>query len=260
VLPFAFLRARRVSPTTAAIISRISMARRNRIVIPGFAYHVTQRGNRLARVFRDDEDRGRYLQLLREQSTRCKLWIWAYALMPNHIHAIVVPQTNSALSNAFRNVHSTYGNWFNKKYQLSGHLWQGRFYSCVLGESHLWAAVRYVERNPVRAGIVSHAEQYRWSSARSHVSGEFDPLLNPELPLIEIVKDWAGWLAGEEDDNDIKTIRNATAKDLPLGSEDFIHQLEMKLGRTLRPQKRGRKPGTSGNVEQQESPRLFEPD
>ena len=236
------------------------MTRRNRIVIPGCAYHVTQRGNRMATVFRDDEDRGHYLQLLREQSSLCKLWIWAYTLMSNHIHAIAVPQTDSALSDTFRNIHSTYGNWFNKKYELSGHLWQGRFYSCVLGESHLWAAVRYVERNPVRAGIVSRAEQYEWSSARAHVSGEFDPLLNPELPLIEIVKDWAGWLSENEDESDIKAIRNATAKDLPLGSEDFTLQLEMKLGRTLRPRKRGRKPRTSGKVEKQESPRLFEPD
>ena len=143
------------------------MPRRSRIVVPGCAHHVTQRGNHRADVFRDDADRFHYIRLLHEHATAHDVWLWTYTLMTNHIHLIVVPQSATALSEAFRNAHSIYGRWFNKKYGLSGHLWQGRFYSCVLSESHLWAAVRYVERNPVRAGIVDRAEDYRWSSAYS---------------------------------------------------------------------------------------------
>lgn len=184
--------------------------------------------------------------------------IWAYALMTNHIHAIAVPQSKSALSDTLRNVHSAYGTWFNRKYELSGHLWQGRFYSCVLDDSHLWAAVRYVERNPVRAGIVNRAEDFLWSSARAHIFGEHNPLLNPDLPLLGVVQDWANWLAADDIESEINAIRNATAKDIPLGSEEFLLRLEAKLGRPLRPRKPGPKPIASMKTESTEAVRLFD--
>jgi putative transposase len=162
--------------------------------------------------------------------------------MTNHIHTIVVPQSADALASTFRDAHSKYGSWFNRKYELTGHLWQGRFYSCVLGEDHLWNAVRYVELNPVRAGIVSRAEDYRWSSARAHVQGTDDALLNRDLPLVKEIVDWSGWLAGGDVRTDSEAIRKATERDFPLGSDEFVARLELELGRCLRPQKRGPKP------------------
>ena len=209
--------------------------------MPGCAHHVTQRGNHQANVFRDDEDRFHYMELLQRHSQSHDLSLWSYTLMTNHIHTIVVPQTETGLSEVFRNTHSVYGRWFNKKYGLSGHLWQGRFYSCVLSESHLWAAVKYVERNPVRAGMVSRAEEYRWSSARAHVWGQPDPLLDSGLPLIRVVGNWAEWLAAKDVDSELKAIRTATKHDFPFAEEAFIQRLEAELDRRLRPQKVGRK-------------------
>ena len=104
------------------------MPRRARIVVPGCAHHVTQRGNRGANVFRDDEDRFRYSEIFREKTLSEGVLIWTYTWMTNHIHTIVVPHSEGALAETFRDVHSTYGRWFNRKYGLSGHLWQGRFY------------------------------------------------------------------------------------------------------------------------------------
>jgi putative transposase len=190
------------------------------------------------------------MRLLREHSAEYKVALWSYTLMTNHIHAIVVPASVTALSDVFRNAHSVYGRWFNKKYGLSGHLWQGRFYSCVMSESHLWAGVRYVERNPVRAGIVRRAEDYRWSSPRAHVYGSPDPLLDAGLPQVRLVGDWSQWLAANDADSEIKAIRKATAKDYPFAEDPFVKRLELELGRPLRPQKVGRKKQQPGNETQ----------
>ena len=209
--------------------------------MPDCAHHVTQRGVRGAGVFHDEEDRIQYMRLLRERATSEGVLIWVYTLMTNHIHTIVVPRSDNALSETFRDTHSQYGHWFNKKYGSSGHLWQGRFYSCVLGESHLWRAVRYVERNPVRAGIVKRAEDYRWSSARAHVHDTPDPMLDSGLPLIGAVGNWSEWLAAEDPPAELKAFRDATARDQPLGDENFLLRLEAEFGRPMRPQKRGRK-------------------
>ncbi len=122
--------------------------RRARITIPGVAHHVTQRGNRRADVFLDAEDRHLYLELLREYSSRHQLRIWAYALMPNHTHLIVMPNTHSALSAALRDTHAAYASMFNRKHDLNGYLWQARFYSCVLDEAHLYHAVGHVASHP----------------------------------------------------------------------------------------------------------------
>jgi putative transposase len=232
-----------VRPSFAILIK--SMPRRARIVVPGCAHHVTQRGNRGGVVFLDDEDRFLYMNLLREQSEIRRLLIWVYTLMTNHIHTIVVPESESSLYETFRNTHSVYSQCFNKKYGLNGHLWQARFYSCVLDEAHLWAAVRYVERNPVRAKMVERAESYRWSSARAHVYGAPDPLLDPGLPLLSMVENWSQWLAAEDAPSELAAIRKSTSRDLPLGDEAFIQGLEARFGRPLRERKRGRKPKTN---------------
>ena len=136
------------------------MSRVARIVVPGFAHHVTQRGNRRDDVFYTDDDRRAYLRFLRQYAERHGLSIWAYCLMTNHIHLVAVPQREDSLAKALHDAHTVYAMRFNTTTKQSGHVWQGRFYSCPLDESHLWAAVRYVERNPVRAGLVAHAADY----------------------------------------------------------------------------------------------------
>ena len=216
--------------------------RRARVSVPGLPHHVTQRGNRRADVFLDAEDRHLYLELLREYSTRHRLLLCDYNLMTNHTHLIVVPETEFALSDALRDTHGAYASTFNRKYGFTGHLWQARFYSCVLDDEHLRHAVRYVERNPVRAGMVARAEDYPWSSAYPHVRDQEDRYLDAGLPLIGEIEDWSAWLATNDSEEAISAIREAAATGRACGSEDFIRRLESQCGLPLRLQKRGRKP------------------
>jgi len=222
------------------------MARHPRVVIPNLAHHITQRGNRKMHVFGDQEDRRVYLRMLVQRCLRYSLNIFSYCLMTNHIHLVAIPDNEHSLSNALRDAHGLYALYFNQKYDLTGHLWQGRFYACVLDEDHLWEAIRYVERNPVRAKIVEKAELYPWSSAAAHCKLSDDPLLT-EPPGSTLIPDWASWLAPEESSIRLKEIREKTKTGRPYACSTFIDKLEAKTGRCLRPRKPGRKPsGTIG--------------
>jgi putative transposase len=137
-------------------------------------------------------------------------------------------------------VHMRYAQHSNWKRSLTGHVWESRFFSCPLDEGHLWAAVRYVERNPVRAGMVQRAEDYPWSSAAAHCGHTQDALLSDPCGLVERVPDWSAWLAGEEDQTAVELIRKSTRTGRPAGGEAFLDKLERLLGRRLRPLKPGR--------------------
>ena len=217
------------------------MPRIARVVIPGMPHHVTQRGNRRADVFFCDADRRRYLALLADYAEQYGLSIWAYCLMTNHVHFVAVPRSADSLGRTYRDTHQAYASWLNRRMGDSGHLWQGRFYSCVLYDGHLWAAVRYVERNPVRAGLVRRAERWAWSSAAAHCRQRNDPLLAPiEMPWP--VEDWSAYLQ-DEDAEETAALRLRTRTGRPWGPVEFVKRLESKLGRRLLPGKRGPKPG-----------------
>ncbi len=218
------------------------MSRVARIVVPGFAHHITQRGNRKSDVFETDDDRLAYLRFLRQYAAKHNLSIYAYCLMTNHIHLVAVPGDELALGHALRDAHTVYAMYFNTRTQLTGHVWQGRFYSCPLDEAHLWAAVRYVERNPVVAGLVERAEQYRWSSAAAHCQLCADDLLCPDFPPEGIIEDWSAWLFQPNEESVAAYIRKQTQTGRPCGSELFLTQLEGLLRRPVRRQKPGRKP------------------
>ena len=234
------------------------MSRRARLVVPGLPHHITQRGNRRGDIFHEPEDRLLYMELLREYFDWYRLRLWAYDLMTNHVHLIAVPETALALSKALRDTHAAYAAEFNRKYGLTGHLWQARFYSCVLDDAHLWHAVRYVERNPVRAGMVSSAEDYAWSSAFAHAHGEQDRYLDDGLPMVGVVQDWSAWLAESDGAESTMAIRQATSTGRVCGSDDFIDRLESQYGHPLRPQKRGRKPHSTVVSDIEESSAPFE--
>jgi putative transposase len=192
-------------------------------------------------VFEVDEDREAYLALLRQYMARHGVSLWAYCLMTNHVHLIVVPEGEQSLSRALRDAHTVYAMRFNRRTKVSGHVWQGRFYSCPLDDAHLWAAVRYVERNPVRTGLVERAEEYRWSSAAAHCGLRDDGVLATGFPPEGAIEDWQAWLREEEDESVLETIRSHTNTGRPCGSPGFVQRVEALLGRRLRPQKRGRK-------------------
>ncbi|MGH9771246.1 MAG: transposase [Candidatus Acidiferrales bacterium] len=175
------------------------MPRLARAVFGQVPHHVTQRGNRRERVFFNDEDRKVYLGWLEAYSKLHKVEILAYCLMSNHIHLIAVPTSMEGLQKVLRPLHMRYAQRINRSRGWKGHLWQGRFFSSALDEDYLWAAVRYVERNPAPAKMVRRAENYRWSSARAHCGLCADPVLTKKAwwrRQFEGVGDWSGWLAG----------------------------------------------------------------
>jgi putative transposase len=146
------------------------MPRRNRCVLPEIPCHITQRGVDRREVFSADQDRNTYLRLLQENLNDAAVRVLGYCLMSNHVHLVAVPAREDSLSILLRRVHGRYAQYYNARTGRSGHLWQNRFFACMLGPTHLWTALCYVERNPVRAGIVQHATEYPWSSAAAHTA------------------------------------------------------------------------------------------
>lgn len=215
------------------------MARMARVVGPGFPHHIVQRGNRRQKVFFNDQDKMEYLRILKEESERFGVEYWAYCLMDNHVHFVAVPQRPESLAKAIGETHRRYTRMVNFREGWRGYLWQGRFSSYILDEAYVFNAIRYVERNPVRAGIVKEAEEYRWSSARAHAQREKDELLR-ECYLMEQVKDWRGYL--KENDGQEGLLCRHLSTGRPLGKEYFIQELEAKLGIMLRKQKPGPRP------------------
>jgi len=216
------------------------MPRISRAIAVGYPHHITQRGNYRQTVFSEADDYARYLELLALYSRRHNLDIWAYCLMPNHVHIVGVPGAEDSLASVFRTVHMMYSQHFNHKANAVGHLWQGRYYSCALDERHVYAAVRYVELNPVRAGLAFSALEYPWSSAKSHLTGVADGVLSGLCFLDETVRDWKEYLQEPPDAEAQTGLFKATRTGRPCGDKEFVAQLEDRLGRRFVPLPCGR--------------------
>jgi putative transposase len=216
------------------------MARLARVVAPGLAHYITQRGNRGQPTFFCDEDYQHYLDTMGQWCDAHQVEIWAYCLMPDHVHLIAVPQSADGLGRAIGEAHRRYTRMVNAREEWRGHLWQGRFASFVLDEPYLLTAARYVELNPVRAGMVKTASRYRWSSASAHVRGRDDMLVRV-APLLEMNPNWRTSLARVIRKEDATLLRAHERTGRPLGEEAFLETLEQDLGRTLRRQKPGPK-------------------
>ena len=215
------------------------MARLPRLVIPGYPHHVTQRGNRRAQTFFEDSDYLLYRDLLAEAARKADAEIWAYCLMPNHVHIIIVPSDEDGLRRTFADAHRRYTGYVNARMRVTGHLWQGRFGSVVMDEEHLAHAVRYVSLNPVRAKLVKRAVNWPWSSVAAHLAGQDDGLVKVR-PVLKRYGDFSAFL-GQEEDEVYKQLRQSETTGRPLGNETWIAKLEKLTGRSLKPQKRGPK-------------------
>ncbi len=209
-------------------------------------HHITQRGNRRQRTFFDDEDYAAYIELMAEWCVEEGVEIWAYCLMPNHVHLIAVPDSQQALSRAIGEAHRRYTRRINFRKKWRGYLWQGRFASFVMDKPHLLAAARYIERNPVRAGLVRTPRHWRHSSARAHLAGEDDDLVTV-APLLAMASDWRGLLRSALPEQELEQLRRHERTGRPLGGGRFLTRLEKKLGRVLKPRKRGPKPKHRNN-------------
>jgi len=222
------------------------MARLARVVIPGRPHHITQQGNRRLPTFFSDDDYETYLALMAEHCAASGLVIWAWCLMPNHVHLIAVPKTKEALARGLGEAHRRYTRHINLREGWRGYLWEGRFKSFVLQGRHVLAAVRYVERNPVRAGLVKRAWDWPWSSARAHLKGTADVLVTGGGRLVAEVGNWRAFLRAKEDEATLEAIRRHGRTGRPLGDLRFLRRLEKRLGRSLVPGKPGRPRKQSG--------------
>ena len=217
------------------------MPRIARVCAVGYPHHITQRGNNKETVFFEDEDKEFYLRTLSKYSQKWAFDIWAYCLMPNHVHILIAPQKEESLARGIGGANLVYTQYINRKYRRSGRLWQNRFFSTMIErEPYLWAVVRYIECNPVRAKLAVNAEGYKWSSAKGHILGAGDAILSG--------KDWLGerdrkayrrFLNKEDKPMDV-SIRKATMTGRPLGAEGFIKRIERLLARDILPKKAGR--------------------
>ena len=217
------------------------MARQARIVLPDTPHHITQRGNRGDNVFFEKSDYEAYIQFLGEECADKGVAIWAYCLMPNQIQLIAVPSRATSLGRALGEAHRRYTRRINERNSWRGHLFQDRFFSYPMDENHLLAAARYIETAPVFAGIAPNPESYLWSSARAHIKSREDKLLAPEKPLTHFMPDWAGFLKEWPDDPDPKAIERHLQTGRPRGNDNFLDAVESMVGRTVRPQKPGRR-------------------
>jgi putative transposase len=216
------------------------MARIARVVVAGLPHHLTQRGNRRQQVFFSDEDKRAYLQYLLLYAKRAAIRFWAYCLMDNHAHLIAVPEAEDSFARGFSEAHRRYARMVNLREGWRGYLWEGRFKSCPLSEFHLYAAIRYVERNPVRVGIAQNAWAYPWSSARAHVFKQKDSLLDDNFVISEI-NDWKRFLSQDDKQPGLSRFRAHANNGSPLGDDGFIFRLKVATCRTLHKQKPGPK-------------------
>lgn len=223
------------------------MPRVARIVIPNLPHHVTQRGNNRQDVFFVDDDRQAYLALLKEQSERFGLDVLGYCLMGNHVHLVATPSAEESLAQAVGRTHFLYTQYVNRLHHRSGHLWQNRFYSCPLDERHMWNALCYVERSPVRARMTRVAWTYPWSSAAAHAgvarAGSTDAAGLLDLAAWRKTwrpSDWQKQLRLPQDDEQVSRLRLSTHTGRPLANDSLLSKLERKIGRRLRPLPVGR--------------------
>jgi len=218
------------------------MARLSRIVVPDLPHHVTQRGNRQQALFLAPEDYALYRGWLAERCRADGVACWAYVLMPNHVHLILVPSEPAGLARAVGETHRRYTSFFNARARSTGHLFQGRYYSRPMDEDHLVAAARYLALNPLRAGLVAAAADWPYSSLGAHLKKRDDALVTV-APLLQRIPRFADLIEPGPDDSAAPGLFEAgAATGRPLGDADFLVRLEAQLGRSLRPGKRGPKP------------------
>lgn len=240
---------RSIIPLLFTACYRVRMARLARIVVPGYPHHVTARGNRREPIFFKDGDQDLYCDMLAEQMRKAAVEVWAYCLMPNHVHLILRPSDADGMARAMGAAHRRWANFVNARGRWRGHLFDGRFASVAMDEAHLLAAVRYVALNPVRARLVTRPQDWAWSSVSAHLAGEDDGLVSVG-PVLERVDDFASWVEADSDGGAFAAIRAAEHTGRPLGTADFVADLERYLGRPIARRAPGRKPATHTGEQQ----------
>lgn len=233
------------------------MPRRPRIILPNVPVHVIQRGNNRQACFLEEKDYSAYLSWLDQYARESDCVIHAYVLMTNHVHLLLTPRTSTAAGDLMKRLGQRYVQYVNRTYGRSGTLWEGRFRSCLTREDdYVLACYRYIELNPVRAGIVDHPGEYRWSSYRFNAEGEFSKPLTVHPIYSALGPDEESRRAAyrelfryQLDPGTVDEIRQATNSNYALGSARFQAEVEAALGRRVTPGIPGRPPRKTGNPE-----------
>ncbi len=226
------------------------MRRAKRYCPTGIPVHIIQRGNNRTNCFESNGDRATYIGILRDAAVRYRVDIHAWVLMTNHVHLLVTPRTDNGVSSMMQYVGARYVRYFNKRYSRSGTLWEGRFKSCLIQtEDYFFTCQRYIELNPVRAGMVQHPADYRWSSYNVNTSPIESNLISPHSLYIELASTdqerqqaYRRLFADLIDSVSIESIRTATNKGLVLGYDDFKDIVEKQSGQRTRLLRPGPKP------------------
>jgi putative transposase len=227
------------------------MPRKPRVSIPGVPEHVIQRGNNRQAIFVDDSDMKAYVIWLKEYANQYDVAIHAWVFMTNHVHLLCTPENQSAVSLMMQALGRRYVQYFNRRHSRSGTLWEGRFRSCLVqAEDYLLTLYRYIELNPVRAGMVSDPAKYSWSSYQCNGLGKKSSLLTPH-PLYESLgktnearqANYRDLLKSSVDKKSLNNIRQTANSGLVLGSDRFVEEVETKTGTQLHECKRGRPVG-----------------
>jgi putative transposase len=224
------------------------MPRRPRLTLPNVPLHLIQRGNNRQACFVADEDHCNYLDWLAEYAAKTGTRIHAYVLMTNHVHLLVSSEQGGAVGDLMKALGQRYVQYFNRAYRRSGTLWEGRYRSCLTqAETYLLACQRYIELNPVRASMVDHPADYRWSSYRANAQGEPDPLIQPHDLYFALGPDPQTRQAAyreifryELEPGIVDHIRQATNGNYALGSAQFGAQIEAALKQRAMPGRAGR--------------------
>ncbi len=226
------------------------MSRLPRIIVPGIPHHVTQRGNRRQRVFLQDDDYALYRDWLAQACKSNGVDVWSYCLMPNHMHLILVPSDETGLSRAVGETHRRYSSYINARLRVTGHLFQGRFGCVAMDEEHLMAAFRYIALNPVKAKLVSAAVDWVWSSTPAHFKKKDDSLVTvkPLLDRVDLLEEFLNMPTDSEHES---ALAKGQTVGRPLMNDEELAALEKRLGRPLRPGKRGRRASSSDHSRQQ---------
>ncbi len=217
------------------------MARTARSVAIGYPHHVVHKGIKGNKVFSDEMDYMFYLHMLKKYAEKWTCHVLAYCLMPDHVHLFVKPVQEASLSKTIQGVKLSYTQYINKKYNKTGKLWGGRYYSCIVDkENYLWTVARYIEQNPKRAGMVNIEEEYPYSSAKSHVNGVDDEVLGEEIFGDEGRREYIDFLHSPVTSQEIKEITHCTRTGLPFGNKTFVKILGQSLNLDLMKKPRGR--------------------
>lgn len=216
------------------------MPRTARLVAVNYPHHITQRSNYQQTIFENRQDYFTYLKLFEEYRKKHELDVLAYCLMPNHIHFITIPRNDYSLAKTYSCCNMRYSQHFNKKKDIKGLLWHSRFYSCILDERHLYAAIKYVENNPVASKLTARPQDWEFSSASQHLYDVKGYITLFDVNQLLNIKNWQEYLRKKNDGRLISSIESNTFTGRPAGNFGFIKKLEHKFNIRLRPMPKGR--------------------